>query len=1474
MVDSGNQTSFFSKSLDNINSILSINNEFEMSQKISANIPKIFQIFYSFKTKLYSNYVNENDIDQIIEALKFVDNLNLFMEESDVKKFKEKMGEITYILKKRNYDFKDTIIDQIDYTKMTIINHRNDFYRNKYFNDHKGLSEEIEKELDQVNKGNPFDFRLFKQMQNIYWVVKNVIDDKKKAELDIRFNNMKIICRKIKEKRPNNYSKYQSYDDYGNDYTDYKNYSGTYDYNDNYKRNEDIGYYKNSRYDDFGNKNHYYRGGYRKNNYNNNINNSNRKYYPKKQQEEKEVEIPADPSYYINKNKEEDLKEETNDIIYNDTNNSNLTTNDNTSINNNNNSNINGGGDLNNNIDNNNMSNNNNNNNFNGGIREEPNPSLEYQINNENKENNGGNGENSNINNNNDMNKNNDIEIITGNNNLTQNNIGNYKRKSKNYYPNKMIAVEVPPPSGSLEPTQDNNNNNNNNNILNDNQKQNDNNLNNVEDNINNGANIDNNNKDLNNNRINNDEHNGDDNFNYNSEIKQYNNNNYNNNNYNKYKNNYSGYKQNIYNKNNNYNNYNNYYNRYSNQNNINMNNNQRKNNFQIKKRDFVEIEDNTNRIISNNTIENTITNTNTNENEIVNGQENENINVNNININENETSNNINNNINNNDNILSEPNGEVLDGQQNTNNVNNVNMDIHENVNEKKNDDEKKINHEDITKAIINTEIKQDENKNENENTQNKNIEIPEKKDDIIINSDNEINGEDKNINTNTNTNTNINNTNDNINKNIININDMIDTIPQNDVIDGNTISNQNQNEEEKIKDEIKENINENTNDNNNNNNHQEIGEEENMSNEHINEEDDDDEDLNKYKGAFNAFVIEALGQEPKGDYRIKDHSSEDKEEEDEKIDNNNLGENDLYDAIQYDMENEELMEMGEEERLNEIEIRLKIKKLLKELNIPKILKDAEDELEQEELEKEKDIINNNTKDTNNINTKDNNEDIKENINSNDNNSGHNHGNKYMETIKDMDPKLKDKITDQILNSFKKQQILAPKFSYYTNNFFKQNPQMFSQNLLTLIQTYKKNSSLNMTTPLINYLFSQYNIMTPTKENMILQEYLLLKILEIDIPQIIWNNMQSFEKRILIPLYQKINFVKLKRYNTLENIFLQYVSGIYKIFQNSDEIIEKIQKYGSFHNTFMVDIGDTDIDICIVPKCTLSTFQNNYLEKLKKGISKLNLGIINKEIINNNYILLKVIYSSPNQKMNINVDITVHNMLPIFNSYLIRLYGLFDQRFHIMGIYLKYWAKNNKIHGAQDGFLSSYALLIMIIHFLQKVVEPKVLPNLQKIPKNYDLDKPIYGEEIYEYYYNDKKITINAYFEKDVEKIKENLLKINNGKVNEETVTNLLVKFFEYYAYIFESKQKISVHKDLIESIKEKDDNIAFSIDDPFEITHNPGKSMIKGSDNYKKFIKAMKKEVNLILSGEYVKRLEREKMLKISGTNNKNMS
>ena len=92
------------------------------------------------------------------------------------------------------------------------------------------------------------------------------------------------------------------------------------------------------------------------------------------------------------------------------------------------------------------------------------------------------------------------------------------------------------------------------------------------------------------------------------------------------------------------------------------------------------------------------------------------------------------------------------------------------------------------------------------------------------------------------------------------------------------------------------------------------------------------------------------------------------------------------------------------------------------------------------------------------------------------------------------------------------------------------------------------------------------------------------------------WNN-NSNEKDI----EKEENNLYLK---ITENVYNLYQKAIFNSFQNYNEVIKKIEKYGSFRNTFMVDIGDTDIDICIVPNCSLPYFQSNYLEKLEKGIT------------------------------------------------------------------------------------------------------------------------------------------------------------------------------------------------------------------------------------------------------------------------------
>jgi DNA polymerase sigma len=183
------------------------------------------------------------------------------------------------------------------------------------------------------------------------------------------------------------------------------------------------------------------------------------------------------------------------------------------------------------------------------------------------------------------------------------------------------------------------------------------------------------------------------------------------------------------------------------------------------------------------------------------------------------------------------------------------------------------------------------------------------------------------------------------------------------------------------------------------------------------------------------------------------------------------------------------------------------------------------------------------------------------------------------------------------------------------------------------------------------------------------------------------------------------------------------------------------------------------------------------------------------------------------------------------------------------MGLYLKHWVKINKINGAADNFLSSYAVLIMLIFFLQHIIEPHVLPNLQKIE-----DKEI----IYEYIQNGEVHKINIYFEEDVQKIKAYMRRNNGGKENTETPTQLLVKFFEYFTYYYDYyEQKVSIHNEM--GFKKIPDNVAFSIEDPFDKTHNPGKSMTINSNQFNKFITGMKKEINYIMNGEYVKRLEK---------------
>ena len=399
-----------------------------------------------------------------------------------------------------------------------------------------------------------------------------------------------------------------------------------------------------------------------------------------------------------------------------------------------------------------------------------------------------------------------------------------------------------------------------------------------------------------------------------------------------------------------------------------------------------------------------------------------------------------------------------------------------------------------------------------------------------------------------------------------------------------------------------------------------------------------------------------------------------------------------------------------------------------------------------------------------------------------------------------------------------------------YSNNN-NQTPNVYPNNFLLNQNNFKNNFYNQNTTFKYQPHFQNYS------SDILKGEYTQLKNLEHDNPTLIKERILQYEKQIVIPIYQQLNKQNILKKQIYIDLYNKYKKIVLEIIKKNSLQVNLLQAYGSLMNNFLIEEGD--VDISIVPKNISIEQFSVYLEEIKNEILKNKFGKCENLQISTRYSLLRVI----DYPTGINIDITIHTMLPMYNTKLIRIYSLFDQRFHIMGIYIKYWVKRNHIYGAPEKFLSSYALLLLIIHFLQSEVEPKILPILQKI-ENKTIN--------YEYNHNGKIVVTNIYFEDNMEKINNYMKIINCNKENNDSVGELIVKFFEFYAYKYNHEYLISINNSEKKSCK--GEHISYPIEDPFDIEHNPGKSMKLNTPQFDTFLNYMKKEINNILSGEYI--------------------
>jgi len=149
----------------------------------------------------------------------------------------------------------------------------------------------------------------------------------------------------------------------------------------------------------------------------------------------------------------------------------------------------------------------------------------------------------------------------------------------------------------------------------------------------------------------------------------------------------------------------------------------------------------------------------------------------------------------------------------------------------------------------------------------------------------------------------------------------------------------------------------------------------------------------------------------------------------------------------------------------------------------------------------------------------------------------------------------------------------------------------------------------------------------------------------------------------------------------------------------------------------------------------------------------------------------------------------------------------------------VKLLAKRCDVGDASRGSLSSYAYILMLLHFLQQR-QPPVIPVLQEL---YDGEEsPVNEVDGW-----------NAWFFSDLEKLTQRWSGLN---ANRESLAELWLGFLTYYAHDFDDRNLVvcTRMRRKLTKFEKMWNSPCIAIEDPFELSHNLGAGISRKSMFY----------------------------------------
>ena len=152
---------------------------------------------------------------------------------------------------------------------------------------------------------------------------------------------------------------------------------------------------------------------------------------------------------------------------------------------------------------------------------------------------------------------------------------------------------------------------------------------------------------------------------------------------------------------------------------------------------------------------------------------------------------------------------------------------------------------------------------------------------------------------------------------------------------------------------------------------------------------------------------------------------------------------------------------------------------------------------------------------------------------------------------------------------------------------------------------------------------------------------------------------------------------------------------------------------------------GSSDVDLCVVVEKGKEVNRMEclkYLRAIEKLVQPIN-ALQKIELIRARVPIL----TFDDSVSGCECDMNINNETGIRNTHLLRTYAKMDDRVCPLVLAVKRWAKARKIADAKVGMLSSYSLVLMVLHYLQVGCWPPVLKSLRKhYPEHFKEDSDV----------------------------------------------------------------------------------------------------------------------------------------------------